>query len=86
MASVTSPTRPSFNRWKLVDKGDSESERVLRAWAMQHREQEEADAEFEARQFDARNVPALIDSGEWEWLRMERDDNPNARYHDGRAY
>jgi hypothetical protein len=49
---------------------------------MQHREKEDTDAAFEAIQFDSRNVPKLIDSGEWEWLRMERDGDPNRDFHD----
>ena len=82
MSSVASPTRPTFNRWRFADQVHFEAERELLAWAMQHREKEEADAAFEEIQLDPRNVPKLIDSGEWQWLLMERDGDSNQDFHD----
>ena len=64
----------------------AEADRDGLAWAMQHREKERADAEFEAKAESAPEGPRLLDRGEWEMWRMERDEDPNARYFDGRSF
>jgi hypothetical protein len=80
--AVGSPRAQAFTTWRHGAQVDLAAERDGLAWSLLHREQEEADAAFEAIQFDPRNVPVPIDSGEWEYLRMERDGDDNQRHHD----